>query len=104
MDKKLYLLFVLSCLTLACWGQTVVWQMQPTDYSQIERISSTLFKVVRNGKIGLINSDGTVVAPVVNDNISDCYEHKALITSNDGHGERITGCLTDKRHLLWIYD
>ena len=78
--------------------QTVVWQMQPTDYSQIERISNNLFKVVRNGKIGLINSDGNVVAPIVNDNISDCYEHKALITSNDGHGERITGCLTDDGH------
>lgn len=84
-------------LTIIKYGycQTVVWQMQPTDYNQIERVSSTLFKVVRNGKIGLINADGTIAAPIVNDNISDCYEHKAIITSNDGHGERITGCLTD---------
>ena len=95
MDKKLYLLTLFALLTLCGNSQTVAWQMQPTDYNQIERVSSTLFKVVRNGKIGLINPDGTIVAPVVNDNISDYYEHKALITSNDGHGERITGCLTD---------
>lgn len=95
MSKKLYLSTLLACLALSGSCQTVIWQMQPTEYNQIERISSTLFKVVRNGKAGLINADGTIVTPVVNDNISDCYEHKALITSNDGHGERITGCLTD---------
>ena len=96
MYKKIVLSSILASIVLYSSSQTVVWQMQPTDYNQIERISSTLFKVVRNGKLGLINSDGSVVAPVVNDNISDCYEHKALITSSDGHGERITGCLTDK--------
>ncbi len=95
MYKRLFLSSILASIVLYSSSQTVIWQMAPTDYNQIERISSTLFKVVRNGKIGLINSDGTVVAPVVNDNISDCYEHKALITNGDGHGERITGCLTD---------
>lgn len=95
MYKRLFLSPILASIVLYSSSQTVVWQMQPTDYNQIERISGTLFKVVRNGKIGLINSDGTVVAPVVNDNISDCYEHKALITGSDGHGERITGCITD---------
>lgn len=95
MYKKTFLSTLFAFFTICGNSQTVVWQMPPTDYNQIERISSTLFKVVRNGKIGLINADGTMVAPVVNDNISDCYEHKALITSNDGHGERITGCLTD---------
>ena len=95
MNKKIYLSTLFVFLTISGNSQTVVWQMQPSDYNQVERISSTLFKVERNGKIGLINADGTIVAPVVNDNISDCYEHKALITSSDGHGERITGCLTD---------
>lgn len=95
MIKKLYFSTLFACFTICGNCQTVVWQMPPTDYNQIERISSTLFKVVHNGKIGLVNADGTMVAPIVNDNISDCYEHKALITSNDGHGERITGCLTD---------
>lgn len=96
MNKKLYLSTLFAFIYISGYSQTVVWQMQPSDYNEIERISNTLFKVERNGKIGLVNADGTIVAPVVNDNISDCYEHKALITSNDGHGERITGCLTDK--------
>ena len=95
MCRKLFFTSVFVSLAMLGKGQTFIWQMQPTDYSQIERIGKTLFKVVRNGKIGLVNADGTIVAPVVNDNISDCYEHKAIITCSDGHGERVTGCLTD---------
>lgn len=95
MCRKFFFTSVFACLTILGWGQTVVWQMEPSDYSQIERIGNSLFKVVRNGKIGLINADGTMVAPIINDDISDCYEHKAIITSSDGHGERITGCLID---------
>lgn len=40
-------------------AQTVIWQMKPSDYEEVVRINENLYKVVRNGKIGLINSDGT---------------------------------------------
>lgn len=96
MNKRIIFSIVFICMVVATFGQTVVWQMRPSDYSQIERIGNNMFKVTRNGKIGIINSDGSLVAPVINDNVSDLYEHKALITCNDGHGERITGCLNDK--------
>ena len=95
MNKKLIFLMLFAPFSKSVNSQTVVWQMQPQGYNQIERIGMNLFKVVRNGKIGLINADGTIVAPLVNDDISDCYDHKSIVTSNDGHGERITGCLTD---------
>lgn len=95
MYKRKIFVIVIICLSIATWGQTVVWQMRPSDYNQIERINSNLFKVTHNGKIGLINADGSLVAPVVNDGITDFYEHRALITCSDGHGERITGCLRD---------
>lgn len=95
MIKKRLILITLTCMLDYVQAQTVVWQMEPSDYSSIERISRNLLKVVRNGKIGLINTDGSVVTPAINDNISDFYEHKALVTCSDGHGERISGCLTD---------
>lgn len=95
MNKKVALCMIFGCMAIAAQCQTVVWQMNPTNYNEIIRLNSNLFKVTRNGKVGLINSDGTIVSPVENDNISDCYEHMALLTVNDGHGERITGCLTD---------
>lgn len=85
---------VLNCLS--SFGQTVVWQMEPTNYDEIVRVNNNLYKVTRNGKVGLIHSDGTVVAPVENDGISSYYEHKALVTCTDGKGERVMGCLTDE--------
>lgn len=91
----LFLLF--SCPPMA-FSQTVVWDMQLSDYDEIARIGNNLYKVVRNGKIGLIHSDGTVVADVKNDAIGLFYEHKALVTCHDAQGERVSGCLIDDGH------
>ena len=96
MKTKTLLTSLMTCLCLSINGQTVVWQMKPTNYDEITRIGNNLYVAKHNGKIGLINSDGTIVAEIVNDQIGDCYEHKALVTSTDGHGERVTGCLTDE--------
>lgn len=93
-EKNVILIWSFFCF-LNLSAQTVVWQMQPSDYDEIVRVNENLYKVVRNGKIGLINSDGTIVAPVENDAVSFYYEHKALLTYTDGHGECISGCLTD---------
>lgn len=93
---KASFLLLTFCVSLQfAKAQTVVWQLHPTDYSDISIINNNLYKVVRNGKIGLIHSDGTIVASVENDNLSDFYEGKAIVTVNDGHGERIDGCLTE---------
>ncbi len=95
-STRYFLLAAFACLALTCKGQTVVWQLMPTDYHDIVRLKSDLFKVTRNGKVGLIRSDGTVVAPIENDQIGDFYERKALVTRNDGKGERISGYLTEE--------
>lgn len=94
MKKKLLLIAFCFSFHFAI-AQTAVWQLHPTDYSDISIISNNLYKVIRNGKIGLIHSDGTIVASIENDNLSDFYEGKAIITVNDGHGERIDGSLTE---------
>lgn len=92
--KKKILIILLSSVIQIVQAQTVVWEMQPCDYSKITLINEDLYKVERNGKIGLVHSNGSIVADVVNDNISSFYEGKALLTSNDVKGERVNGCLT----------
>lgn len=93
---KTFLLFVLSLtMPTVMTAQTVVWQMKPSDYSGMARICDDLYKVTKNGKFGLITSDGTIVSELVNENMSLFYEHKALLTFTDEHGECISGCLTD---------
>ena len=71
MIKRKIILIPLVCMCYFVQAQTVVWLMPPTkNYSNIERIGNNLFKVVRDGKIGLIKTDCTEVTPAVNDNIS----------------------------------
>lgn len=91
-NALLFVAIVLS--TISGWSQTVVWQMPLSDYEEITRISENLYMAMRNGKIGMIHSDGSIVSPVENDAIIGFYERKALLIHNDGNGERITGCLT----------
>lgn len=94
-----FYLFIMLFLGIATGeAQTVVWQLPLSNYDEITRIYPNLYRVSRNGKIGLINADGTVVAPIEIDAIGDFYEHKALATASDGQGERVMGVLTDDGH------
>lgn len=95
MTKITALLLLSSSLAFPVVAQTAVWQMPPSNYEAITRLNTNLYRVTRNGKIGLIHADGTVVAEVNNDEIGLFYEHLALVTRTDGTGERVSGCLTD---------
>lgn len=97
LGSKLYRLcslFALLMMTLIMRAQTIEWQLKPTaDYDEIIPVGKNLFKVVSGGKIGLINSDGTIVELMDNDALTLFYEDKALLTKSDAHGERISGVL-----------
>lgn len=90
---KYFAALIIAIFATDGFAQTVVWQMQPTNYDEIKRINSNLYLAKRNGKIGLISSDGSVIAPVENDELTLYHENKALMTKTEGIGERITGCL-----------
>lgn len=104
MNNIIHIRVILTAIALllsfaSATAQTVVWQMKPSEYNDITRINSNLYKVSRNGKIGLISADGSIIAPVENDQLSLYHENIALMTSTDGTGERVTGCLnTDGKY------
>ena len=95
MERVLSILIFLLCICFSSVCQTVIWQLPPSDYEEITRINTNLFKVAQNGKIGLITADGSIIAPVENDEITDYYENRAIVTKADAIGERVMGCLTD---------
>lgn len=77
-------------------GQTVAWELSPSDYSAITRFGKNLYQVEQGGKWGLIRADGTIVVPVEADDISKFYDHLALVTVNEAEGRnRIMGVLAD---------
>lgn len=93
--RRLLITYILIILCVSINAQTVVWQMTPRSYSSIEHLTRDLYLVRTNGKIGIVTSDGTVVAEPVCDELGDYYEHNALMTVADGHGERVVGCLIE---------
>ena len=93
--KKSFFAFILTMACLSIKAQTIVWEMPLSQYDKIEYWGNNLWLATKNGKIGLIQSNGTIIAPIENEKISDFYDHKALLTFNDSKGERVMGCLTD---------
>ena len=94
--KKTVFMALLMCCALSIGAQTAMWQLAPTDYDEITRVGKNLYLVKHSGKIGLIRSDGSAVIPLDNNEITDSYEHKAIITRKEGNGELVVGCLTEE--------
>ena len=82
--------------TVISKAQIVSWEMLPRDYSKVTCINHNLFKVEQDGRIGLIKSDGEIVAEVNNDSISGYYNGRAVLVRNEGDRMLISGCLTEK--------
>lgn len=85
-------------MSLGMKAQTIIWQLRPTDYSGMARFGPDLYQVEKDGKKGLIRSDGSVVIPMGYTEITGFYEHKALVFSDETDMEgnqRILGYLTD---------
>ena len=77
------------------WGQTFVWQLPPSDYTQIEGLGTELLRVYKGSRFGILRTDGSEVAPVEFDEMTGFYDHKALLLRTEGGKGRIGGYLTD---------
>lgn len=92
--RKLLMLLACSVTTVA-GAQTVVWAMKPELCSDCTYLGKGLFKMVKDGKVGLVNSSGHVLAACEYDNLTSFYENKALLTQSTSKGERVAGCVTE---------
>lgn len=92
-----YHIFSVLLMSLPCkvQSQTIVWQMRPSNYSEIIHLVNDLYIAKQNDKVGLIRSDGSIVAPIENDDISEFYENKSLVTYTDGQRECVRGVLLE---------
>ena len=91
-------LFLQSCAIAN--ALTFRWELPPSDYSGLERIGPDLFLAHKNGKTGLIDSRGNQIAPFENDALGQFYGGYALLTRQDGRGERISGFVSENGKYL----
>lgn len=93
--KKYSTFVVLLIWSSVMWGQSFVWQIPLSDYTQVKALTQDLLQVFRGSRFGIIRIDGTEVAPVEYDEMVGFYEHKALLLKNESSKQRIGGYLTD---------
>ena len=85
-------------------AQTFLWEMPPKEYTSISRVTQGIYKVVYDGKIGLIKPDGTKLSDVNCDEITSFYENKALLLKHDEGGKRIIGVITVNGRFILFSD
>lgn len=88
--------------TVAAGAQTVVWQMPPAEYADIQPYATGLYTVTQNGHVGIIRADGTQLVPPAYDAIAPYHDGKALLTKRQGTQNAIGGYLTaDGRYVAF---
>lgn len=101
---RLNITILLLLTAISCLAQTVAWEMEPTNlYREVQYIGFKMFQVTaQNGKIGVIDSKGSVIVEAVCDEITPFYEDYALLLVNNNNKVQIIGNLTTqgKCHLF----
>ena len=77
---KLVALLVLSSF-LPVHGQIAKWHVKP-DYDNIEVLENGYFKVLLNGRFGLLDKNGVAVLPVEYDEMTPFHEDRTLLYKN----------------------
>ena len=92
-----YLLIAVLCVlsfSHESVAQTALWQMEPRSYDAITRIGKELFKVDKDGKCGLIKSDGSIILDLKADKIGPTFSDHALVTTHENGKKLIIGTLS----------
>lgn len=97
MKRNPFGLFLILCILLSTSlkGQSIIWQLPPTDYDEIMPFGAHLYKVTKSGKIGLIDAEGNQVMPAEYDEITRFYERKALVLKREGGTPIVGGVLSE---------
>lgn len=96
---KAVLLFLTGILAVNTgMAKSTEWLVTP-QYDQMEVFTPELYKVVRNGKIGLINREGKIVLSPEYDEILDFYEGIAIICNYTSDGTLIKGTVNEDNKI-----
>lgn len=92
MQKTLVCLIAFLC-ALMLHAQDTDWLVKP-EFDTMEYYGPQMYKVKKNGKFGIISTDGrTLLAPAY-DHISPFYEGRSVVANHEGDKLRVKATLT----------
>ena len=92
-NKRFTIVAFLCAIPILMFAQTIQWAVRPTS-AQLESYGE-LYKVRRNGKIGLIDRHERTIIPVAYDSITPFRNGYALLLNNRGDKMKIEAVVSD---------
>ena len=92
--KKIFAIIVLATLSAATFAQTAEWLVSP-QYSEIKYFGPKMYKVTKDGKVGVVGTDGKEILAAKYDGINLFYEGRAVFFNRTSHGWQVKGVLSE---------
>lgn len=99
--KRFFILSLLIITITESYAQTVDWLVLP-QYSDIKYFGPQMYKVTKDGKVGLIAADGTNILPVEYDAINLFYEGRAVFANKSSLGWKIMGVVSENGTVKYV--
>lgn len=91
--KKLFIIMALVTLSATTFAQTAEWLVSP-QYSEIKYFAPNMYKVTKDGKVGVVGSDGKEILTPEYDAINLFYEGRAVFVNRTSYGWQVKGVLS----------
>lgn len=101
MRRLIFILLVTMATNVA--AQSVDWLVTP-QYSEIKYFGPQMYKVTKNGKVGIITTEGTTLVAPQYDAISLFYEGRAIFGNKTANGWQLKGVITDNGVVKYASD
>ena len=92
--KKLFAIMAFATLSATTFAQTAEWLVSP-QYSEIKYFGPKMYKMTKDGKVGVIGSDGKEILAPKYDAINLFYEGRAVFVNRTSQGWQVKGVLSE---------
>ena len=92
--KKIFVVIALATLSAATFAQTAEWLVSP-QYSEIKYFGPKMYKVTKDGKVGVVGFDGKEILAPKYDAINLFYEGRAVFVNRTSYGWQVKGVLSE---------
>lgn len=89
--KKILTVVALAALSATTFAQTAEWLVSP-QYSEIKYFGPKMYKVTKDGKVGIVGSDGKEILAPKYDAINLFYEGRAVFVNRTSYGWQVKVC------------
>lgn len=92
--KKILTVLALATLSATTFAQTAEWLVSP-QYSEIKYFGPKMYKVTKDGKVGVVGFDGKEILAPEYDAINLFYEGRAVFVNRTSYGWQVKGVLSE---------